>query len=64
MEESELSVDPLGARDTVVHVEDLTRWNLTQLPLANDDAEREDTSTDSGSPFPWNNELNNKIILW
>lgn len=64
MEEGDLSADPLGARDTVVHVENLTRWNLTQLPLANDDSDIEKDNLGNLSPFPWNNDLNKKIILW
>jgi len=65
MEEAEIPVDPLGARDTVVHVESLTRWNLTQLPLANEESDSDhQTELSETSPFPWNNELNNKIILW
>lgn len=63
MEEGELPPDPLGARDTVVHVENLTRWNLTQLPLVPDDSEI-NGSIEYQSPFPWNNELNNKVLLW
>lgn len=58
----EESIDPLGARDNVVQVESLTRWNFTHLPLAAEDSDVKDDVV--ASPFPWSNELNKKIILW
>ena len=58
--------DPLGLRDTVVHIDSLTRWNLTVLPLATDtdDNNTTDSEDEKKSPFPWRNDLNNKIVLW
>jgi hypothetical protein len=58
--------DPLGLRDTVVHLDSLTRWNLTLLPLATDTDDDNPTvaENEKGSPFPWRNDLNNKIVLW
>ncbi|KAL4233352.1 Ganglioside-induced differentiation-associated protein 2 [Mactra antiquata] len=60
------AVDPLGLRDSVVHVETLTRWNLTQLPLVTEDEDNDDCNQveTKVSPFPWRNDLNNKIVLW
>lgn len=56
------SADPLGARDTVVYVDSLTKWNLTQLPMTED---TDSVGTESSvSPFPWRNDLNSKIVLW
>ncbi|XP_071113143.1 protein GDAP2 homolog [Haliotis cracherodii] len=54
-------MDPLGARDDIVTVEQLTRWNLTQLP---EYGERSNGENERSSPFPWRNDLNAKIILW
>lgn len=58
--------DPLGLRDTVVHLDSLTRWNLTLLPLATDTDDDNPTvaENEKRSPFPWRNDLNNKIVLW
>ena len=56
--------DPLGARDTVVHVENLTRWNFTHLPLVQEDRTESDKPESERSPFVWRNDLNSKIILW
>lgn len=60
------TTDPLGLRDNVVHIESLTRWNLTSLPMVaeNDDQTTSDTENKIVSPFPWRNDLNRKIILW
>lgn len=56
--------DPLGARDTVVHLENLTRWNFTHLPLVQEDSGESEKPEAERSPFVWRNDLNNKIILW
>lgn len=57
--------DPLGLRDTVVHLDSLTRWNLTVLPLAMDaDEQTPNDINEKKSPFPWRNDLNSKIVLW
>ncbi|WAR07785.1 GDAP2-like protein [Mya arenaria] len=65
MMEEEGSQDPLGARDHVVYVDNMTRWNFTVLPLASDeDSQNHSESEEKVSPFPWRNDLNNKIILW
>lgn len=62
---TEGEADPLGLRDTVVHLESLTRWNLTVLPLANDtNDQNSEVNVEKQSPFPWRNDLNNKIVLW
>lgn len=50
--------DPLGARSDCVDLEELTRWNLTQLPMTSEDKDADI------SPFPWRNDLNSKLILW
>ncbi|KAH3889005.1 protein GDAP2 homolog [Dreissena polymorpha] len=55
--------DPLGARDTVVHTETLTRWNLTQLPMVSETQVPEEELKNQ-SPFPWRNDINNKVVLW
>ncbi|XP_052807341.1 protein GDAP2 homolog [Mya arenaria] len=65
MMEEDGSQDPLGARDHVVYVDNMTRWNFTVLPLASDDdSQNHSESEEKVSPFPWRNDLNNKIILW
>lgn len=56
--------DPLGARDTVVHLENLTRWNFTHLPLIQEDNSESEKPESERSPFIWRNDLNSKIILW
>lgn len=50
--------DPLGARSDCVDLKELTRWNLTQLPMTSEDKDADI------SPFPWRNDLNSKLILW
>lgn len=50
--------DPLGSRSDCVDLEELTRWNFTQLPMTSEDKDAEI------SPFPWRNDLNSKLILW
>ncbi|KAJ8311064.1 hypothetical protein KUTeg_011379 [Tegillarca granosa] len=52
--------EPLGARPNIVEVENLTKWNVTQLPEYSENTNDVDKST----PFPWRNDLNSKIILW
>lgn len=56
--------DPLGARDTVVHLENLTRWNFTHLPLVQEGSSESEKPESERSPFVWRNDLNSKIILW
>ena len=56
--------DPLGARDTIVQVEELTRWNFTHLPLVQENNGESEKPESERSPFVWRNDLNNKIILW
>lgn len=51
--------DPLGARSDCVDLGELTRWNLTQLPMTSEEDEDAEIS-----PFPWRNDLNAKLILW
>ena len=65
MDEDGIPSDPLGARDNVVHPENLTRWNFTSLPMVEDESGQ--TTQDNASqtsPFPWRNDLNSKVILW
>lgn len=52
--------DPLGTRSNIVELENLTKWNVTQLPEYNESTDDVEKST----PFPWRNDLNSKIILW
>lgn len=54
-------MEPLGARDDVINIDSLTRWNLTLLPEA---SERQNENEREQSPFTWRNDLNSKIILW
>ncbi|XP_050394787.1 protein GDAP2 homolog [Patella vulgata] len=54
-------MDPLGARDDLIDIDSLTRWNLTQLP---EYVPREKEDEDKKSVFPWRNDLNGKICLW
>lgn len=56
-----VSMEPLGKKQNVVDVADLTRWNFTQL-LADEEEKPEDTG--SKSPFPWRSDLNSKLVLW
>jgi hypothetical protein len=51
--------DPLGARSDCIDIGELTRWNLTQLPMTLEEDEDAEIS-----PFPWRNDLNSKLILW
>ncbi|XP_025098493.1 protein GDAP2 homolog [Pomacea canaliculata] len=53
-------MEPLGARDDVINIDSLTRWNLTLLPEA---SERQNENEREQSPFTWRNDLNSKIIL-
>ena len=65
MMDEDSSQDPLGARDSVVYVEDLTRWNVTALPLmAEEKKDKAETVEEKASPFPWRNDLNKKVNLW
>ena len=48
----------MGSRSDCVDLEELTRWNFTQLPMTSEDKDAEI------SPFPWRNDLNSKLILW
>ncbi|OWF51677.1 protein GDAP2 homolog [Mizuhopecten yessoensis] len=57
--------EPLGARSRVVDIEQLTKWNLTQLPeyiesIDSNSGEEVEIST----PFPWRSDLNSKVLLW
>ncbi|ESO93247.1 hypothetical protein LOTGIDRAFT_232697 [Lottia gigantea] len=54
-------MDPLGARDDVIDVDSLTKWNLTQLP---EYTPRESGDEEKQSPFPWRKDLNGKLCVW
>lgn len=53
-------MEPLGTRDDLVDVSNLTRWNLTLLPEV---SERSIDTEKEQSPFSWRNDLNAKLIL-
>ncbi len=54
--------DPLGAQLHITDSENLPRWHSTSVPEY--DIIVDDPENMKVSPFPWDDVINKKIILW
>ena len=54
--------DPLGAHALIADFSRLDRWTDTEVPEY--DIMVDDPSNMKTSPFPWDETLNRKVLLW